>query len=80
MLSKADIQKAEKLFKKYGGADQKLNETEFNQLFYALGIKNLSPGAFKTADVDKDGSVDKTEFMKYYAFLKRTDEKPSKKN
>ena len=44
---------------------------EFNQLFHALGVKGLAPGAFKNADVDKDGSVSFEEFLTYYSFLKR---------
>jgi hypothetical protein len=37
-----------------------------------LGVKGLSPGAFKQADFDKDGTVDKLEFLKFYSFLKKT--------
>jgi len=39
-----------------------------------LGVKALSPGAFKQADLDKDGTVDKSEFLKFYSFLKKTNE------
>lgn len=80
MLNKKDIKNAEIYFNKYARPDGKLNQFQFNQLFYALGVKNLSPGAFKTADLDNDGTVDKAEFMKYYAFLKNSGSEPAKKN
>lgn len=74
-MNKKDIKKAEGVFAKYA-TDGKLDEPQFHQVFYALGVKGLSPGAFKSADLDNDGSVDKIEFMKYYSFLKRNDSAP----
>lgn len=59
------------MFNKYAGHDKQLDEIEFNQVLYGLGIKAISPGAFKMADLNADGSVSFEEFKTYYAFLKK---------
>ena len=78
-MNEAETKKAEISFNKYAGEDGKLNQDEFNQVFYSLGIKGLAPGAFKAADLDNDGTVDKIEFFKFYAILKRPNDTSNSK-